>query len=125
MDGGKDVSVLADGSSIVTGMFQGTATFGNTTLTSAGNNDLFVAKLDASGTYKWAKQRRVERGLIMEIGVSVLADGSSIVTGKFADTATFGNTTLTSAGSYDVFVAKLDAERQATNGLQQAGGTSS
>ena len=32
-------------------------------------------------------------------GVSALPDGSSIVTGDFLGTATFGSTTLTSAGS--------------------------
>ena len=61
-------------------------------------------------TYEWAEQRRVEREMIMQgYGVSVLADGSSIVTGYFQGTATFGSTTFTSAGSNDVFVAKLDA----------------
>ena len=47
--------------------------------------------------------------MILGYCVSVLADGSSIVTGRFYGIATFGSTTLTSAGSYDVFVAKLDA----------------
>ena len=91
-DAGYGVSVLADGSSIVTGEFYGTATFGNTTLTSAGSYDVFVAKLDASGDYEWATQAGgtdKDRGL----GVSVLADGSSIVTGDFFGTATFGSTT--------------------------------
>ena len=107
-DSGYGVSVLADGSSIVTGIFQDTATFGSTTLTSAGSNDVFVAKLDASGTYEWVKQAGGTRNDNAR-GVSVLADGSSIVTGFFEGTATFGSTTFTSAGSNDVFVAKLDA----------------
>ena len=48
----------------------------------------------------------------MDHGVSVLADGSSIVTGNFSRTPPpLGTTTLTSAGNYDVFVAKLDAKR--------------
>ena len=55
-DYGYGVSVLADGSSIVTGDFYGTATFGSTTFTSAGTYDVFVAKLDASGNYEWATQ---------------------------------------------------------------------
>jgi hypothetical protein len=121
-DYGYGVSVLADGSSIVTGYFEGTATFGNTTFTSAGSRDVFVAKIDASGTYEWATQAG-ETGSDFG-GVSVLADGSSIVTGDFQGTATFGSTTLTSAGGSDVFVAKLDA-----NGTYewatQAGGTES
>jgi hypothetical protein len=120
-DNARGVSVLADGSSIVTGYFQGTATFGSTTFTSAGSNDVFVAKLDASGDYEWATQAG-GTGSEEARGVSVLADGSSIVTGYFKDTATFGSTTFTSAGNYDVFVAKLDASGD-YEWATQAGGT--
>jgi hypothetical protein len=46
--------------------------------------------------------------------ISTLPDGSAIVTGYFQDTATFGSTTLTSAGgSLDVFVAKFLVAPQA------------
>ena len=100
------VSTLADGSSIVTGRFDGTATFGSTTLTSAGSTDVFVAKVDASGAYAWATKAGGTSGDI-GYGLSTLADGSSIVTGQFSGTATFGSTTLTSQGSVDVFVARF------------------
>ena len=64
-DFGYGVSVLADGSSIVTGIFQETADLRQTpTFTSAGGYDVFVAKLDASGTYEWAHSRRVEQMLM-------------------------------------------------------------
>ncbi len=54
-DYANGVSALADGSSIITGVFSGTATFGTTTLTSsAGSNDTFTAKVNADGTYAWA-----------------------------------------------------------------------
>ena len=107
-DIGYAVSTLSDGSAIVTGYFDGTATFGSTTLTSAGSTDVFVAKIDASGTYLWATQAGGTSG-DYGYAISTLSDGSSIVTGRFSGTATFGSTTLTSAGSYDVFVAKIDA----------------
>ncbi|WP_170953673.1 DUF4347 domain-containing protein [Synechococcus sp. UW179A] len=107
-DKGYAITSLSDNSSIVTGEFQGTATFGSTTLTSAGNNDVFIAKLDSNGNYLWAKRggsSSDDRGY----GITSLSDNSSIVTGFFNGTATFGSTTLTSAGSYDVFIAKLDS----------------
>jgi hypothetical protein len=108
LDLGLATSALSDGSAIVAGKFSGTATFGSTTLTSAGSDDVFVAKIDASGTYVWATQAG---GTSNDFGyaVSTLSDGSAIVTGQFRSTATFGSTTLTSAGDYDVFVAKIDA----------------
>jgi len=103
------VSALPDGSSIVTGQFHGIATFGTTTLTSAGDYDVFTAKVNADGTWAWATQAG---GLGYEegYGVTALPDGSSIVTGQFKDTATFGSTTLVSAGSWDVFTAKVNAD---------------
>jgi hypothetical protein len=124
---GYSVSALPDGSSIVTGGFNGTATFGSTTLTSVGGDDVFVAKLNRSGSYVWATQAG---GSAWEggYGVSTLPDGSSIVTGYFEGTATFGSTTLTSAGFADIFVAKLSpsgsfewATRAGTSGGQDFG----
>jgi hypothetical protein len=109
-DVGSGVSALPDGSSIVTGNFSGTATFGSTTLiSSAGSNDVFTAKMNADGTWAWATKAG-GTGTDNGQSVSALPDGSSIVTGYFRDTATFGSTTLTSAGSQDVFTAKMNAD---------------
>ena len=70
------------GNVYVTGSFTDTATFGATTLISAGFADVFVAKLTPGGTYQWA----VRAGGI--IG--------------------FGATTLLTHGNADLFVAKLN-----------------
>ncbi|MBL6633285.1 MAG: fibronectin type III domain-containing protein [Thermoleophilia bacterium] len=56
------------------------------------------------------------------LGVSALPDGSSIVTGYFTGTATFGSTTLTDAGIDDVFVAKFLDTAQAPAAPQAAAG---
>ena len=53
---GNDIAVDANGNSYVTGYFWGNATFGTTTLTSSGEKDIFVAKLDSNGNWLWAKQ---------------------------------------------------------------------
>ena len=70
-----------------------------TTLTSAGKDDVFIAKSMRSGDYEWATQAggtSSVHGLAQ--GVSFLHRQSNSSTGFFQDTATFGNTTLTSAG---------------------------
>ncbi len=108
-DSGQGVSARANGSSIITGSFNGTATFGATTLTSAGSDDTFTAKLNANGTYAWAT-RGGGTSADAAFGVSALANGSSIITGYFSGTATFGTTTLTSTGSRDTFTAKVNAD---------------
>jgi len=121
-DYGSGIAVDASGNSYVTGYFNGTATFGSTTLTSNGDTDIFVAKLDSSGNWLWAKNAGGtgdERGNCIEVDAS----GNSYVTGTFGSaTATFGSTTLRSNGGKDIFIAKLNS-----NGdwlwAQRAGGT--
>ena len=59
-------------------------------------------------TVEWAKSAGGASG---DRGVATAVDaaGNSYVTGFYKGTATFGSFTLTSAGSFDVFVAKYDA----------------
>ena len=108
-DLGQAITSLEDGSSLVAGRFQGSVTFGTTSLTSAGAQDVFIAKLNPDGTYAWATQAG-GAGDEQVRDITSFDDGSSIVTGNFSGTATFGSTTLTSAGQGDVFIAKLNAD---------------
>jgi hypothetical protein len=120
-DTGYGISALADGSSVVTGSFYGNTSFGSITLTSAGDDDVFVAKLAPSGAWEWALSAGGtddERGY----GISSLADGSSVVTGYFSYMASFGSISLTSAGGQDIFVAKVTSSG-AWEWALSAGGT--
>ena len=120
-DYGKSVSALADGSALITGYFDGTATFGDgepgeTVLSAAGQlkrNDVFVARYNEDGSLAWAKRAG---GKWYDYGhcVAALADGSALVTGSFDGTVTFGlgephETVLTSVGEFDLFVARYNA----------------
>jgi hypothetical protein len=110
-DFGKGIAALSGGTTVVTGRFQHTATFGATTLTAAapGSIDIFVAKYAASGAVEWAKSAggaELDEGN----GIAALPNGSALVTGGFIGTATFDSTPITSAGVDDVFVAKYDSE---------------
>ena len=64
IDYGRDIAVDGNGNSYITGSFQGSATFGSTTLTSSGNSDVFIAKYDAVGQCRLgAEGRRNSRSM--------------------------------------------------------------
>ena len=121
IDVGNGIALDDAGNSYVTGHFFNTATFGSYSLTSSGDYDIFVAKIDADGNWLWVTQAG---GTGMDVGTAISIDdaGNSYVTGLFTDTATFGSYSLTSNGSYDIFVANMD---DSGNWLwaTQAGGT--
>ncbi|EKU23411.1 exported nucleotide-binding protein, partial [Nannochloropsis gaditana CCMP526] len=52
---GTGIAVDTSASSYTTGSFQGTMTVGNTTLKSAGSDDIFMIKLDPDGNPVWAQ----------------------------------------------------------------------
>ncbi|MCU0440201.1 MAG: putative Ig domain-containing protein, partial [Raineya sp.] len=115
-DRSYNIAVDASGNIYTTGVFRNTADFdpnaGTFNLTSTGGEDIFVSKLDASGNFVWAKSIG---GTSNDQGNSIVVDASGNVytTGFFQGTADFdpgtGVFNLTSAGSYDIFVSKLDA----------------
>jgi hypothetical protein len=105
---GKSVAVDGSGNVILTGHFWGTVDFGGGPLTSAGDEDIFVAKFDGGGSHIWSQRFGDER--YNQRGKSVAADGSGnvVVTGKFDGTVDFGGGPLTSAGYREIFVVKFD-----------------
>lgn len=116
IDNCTSVSVDATGNVFVTGSFQNTADFDPGVavfnLTSLGSNDIFVTKLDASGTFSWAKQLGSTND---DSGQSTKVDasGNIYITGYFNGTVDFdpgpGTNSLTSAGADDAFICKLSA----------------
>ena len=109
-DGDRGIGITIDdtGNSYVTGCFKGTATFGSFTQTSSGVDDIFVAKMDATGNWLWATKAggsSFDRGN----GITIDNAGNIYVAGFFYETATFGSYSLTSSGEKDIFVAKMDA----------------
>ena len=120
-DAASAVAVDGGGNCYLTGFFQGTATFGNTNLVSAGGPDIFIAKYDSSGNFLWARQAG---GSSDDRGYAIAVDSSAnvYVAGAFNNTATFDTTNLTSAGSFDIFVAKYNSAGQLL-WARQAGGS--
>ena len=96
------------GNVFVTGSFHEAVDFGGGPLTSAGDSDLFVAKLNAAGDYVWAKRfgdAAYQAGLVMAVDGA----GNVLMTGQFGGAVDFGGGPITTAGSHGLYVAKLDA----------------
>ncbi|MCX6645370.1 MAG: hypothetical protein NTY09_03295 [bacterium] len=110
-DYGQGITALADSSTVVTGRFYGSATFEpGVTLTSAGQADIFIASYNPDGTLAWAK-RAGGTSYDEGYGITTLSDNSTVATGVFGGSATFGpgepnQTDLTSAGLFDIFIAR-------------------
>jgi hypothetical protein len=118
IDQGTAVSVDASGNVYVCGDFSGTVDFDpgagvyNLTAGSAGYQDFFVMKLDASGNFLWAKSFG---GTLSDYayGLALTSTNQVVVTGLFQNTVDFdpgaGTVNLVSPGLTDVFVLKLDS----------------
>ena len=109
-DYARGLACDGDGNVYITGEIEETVIFGPFTLISHGNNDVFIAKYDTNGDLLWAKRVGGGEGRDRTEGISIL-NGNIFITGIFEGTAYFeGNNTLTSAGYFDIFIAKYTSE---------------
>ena len=89
------------------GYTNGTVTFGDITLSSTMSNNIYLVKTDDEGTVLWATKFGESSELNRVNSIMVDVAGAVYLTGYFGQTASFGSTVLSSAGSSDVFVTKL------------------
>jgi len=109
------IAVDMSGNVFTTGYFNGTVDFDpgvdTYNLTSLGGGNMFISKLDSLGNFQWAK-RMGGTSLVNGRSIAVDASGHVYVTGVFMGTANFdpglGTFNLSSAGSADIFIVKLD-----------------
>ncbi len=116
-DSGLAIATDPNGNSYTTGFFSSTADFdpgaGVVNLSSSGQEDIFVAKYDASGELSWAKQIG---GTLSDRGSNITLDlnNNVYVGGSFRGTVDFdpgvGIFNLTSNDEEDAFLVKLDLD---------------
>jgi len=105
----------AAGNLYLIGQFTGTLGFGpgGPPLTGPGGEDIFVGKFNSEGSQLWVKAMG---GTLDDAGLGIATDafGNTYTTGQFQGTADFdpgiGTFELTSVGSTDIFVQKLDTD---------------
>ena len=105
-DSGASVAVSATGDVVAAGTFNGTVNLGGGSLTSAGDSDVFVAAYaGATGAHLWSR-RAGGPGIDQPSGIAMDDWGRVTVIGTFTGNASFGGSTLSSAGGLDVFLAQ-------------------
>lgn len=120
-DTGVEIALDRQGNVVIAGYFTGPVTFGTLSYTSSAGGDMFVAKLDNSGQWLWVKHTggpQFDRAY----GVTTDSKDNIYICGQLMGSATFGTISKGSAGSSDLFVAKLDSSGQ-WQWVEVAGGT--
>ena len=113
-DEGLSIATDNSGNVYTTGTFKVTVDFdpgqGGYNLISTGSEDIFISKLDSTGSFIWAKSFgniSVEKGLDITLDNS----GNIYAVGQFTGTVDFdpgpGVFNLNSNGDYDLFICKL------------------
>ncbi|MBW2527232.1 MAG: hypothetical protein JRI23_23830 [Deltaproteobacteria bacterium] len=105
-----DVIEDNQGNLLLIGSFSGTTVLGAGQVSSAGADDVFLAKLDGQGELLWSHTFGAQA---VDAGRAIATDGSGNVfaAGSFSDGVDFGGGALTAAGQ-DGFVVKLDGAGQ-------------
>ena len=138
-DFGRDVVVDGLGAVYVAGFFAGVgnpATFDgganpDVTVGPANGFDAFVAKYDANGDLQWVQRNdsaQQTSGSTQDTGRSLALDpdGTGVyLAGDFQSTIGWDAQTITSAGSTDAYLVKLDAATGAVQWVRTGGGTES
>lgn len=102
------IAVGNDASTFVASHSATTIDFGGGRLTSAGGQDVFIAKLDAKGDHVWS--RRFGDGAEQIVGGLATVGDRLLAAGYFAGTLDLGTgtgTSLSARGSHDLFVTQL------------------
>ncbi len=103
----SDMHLDNEGNVYLTGSFSGSASFGNTLLTSNGATDFFVVKYDSSGNLIYA----VSGGSASaDLGNAIVSDnnGNAYITGLYSGFFTIAGSTLVINGSSDILTVKVD-----------------
>jgi hypothetical protein len=119
------IAADAEGHAYLFGDFENTVTFGASAFTVSGGSlsDLVLMKLNNNGSVAWARQYG---GVNSDLAKTVVAlpSGGVVAGGEFYTSTTISGTNLTSSGSKDIALFKVDADGT-TQWVKRFGGTSS
>lgn len=99
-------AVDAQGSVYISGYCMETSTFGNASVISQGQGDIYLAKYNTNGEFQWVKSGGSSA---QDVGNCLKLDnnGNIYLTGFFSGAASFGNVSLSSNGVADFILLKI------------------
>jgi len=116
-DNGREIQVDNAGNVYVIGDFEGTVDFNPgaaiANLSSTGEEDVFVLKLDAAGNYVWAKKFG-STDSDLGFGLAIGSSGNIYIYGSYYSSIVLGTSSFTPVGFGDLFVAKLNSSGNVT-----------
>ena len=122
-EGAEHSETDAEGNVYVHGDYSGTLTLGSHSVTSSGNTDVFVAKLNKSGTWDWLFSGGGSGSDRAYGSLQLDGIGNVYATGFFTSGGTFGGTYLNdSAGVENLYLVKLNTSTGTMEWAQTAYG---
>lgn len=105
-DRGQDLKVDKNNNILVTGYFESTAIFGDTSVTSLGYEDIFIVKYNSQGDLLWLVHAG---GVGRSEGLCIANDANNniYVSGYFEETLSIGTFTLSAGNFSTIFLAKI------------------
>jgi hypothetical protein len=103
----KGIAVDSSGRIYATGSFMNTAQWGDTTLTSYGNSDIYLTSLTPEGGVEWATQAG-GASVDLASALALSPNGNLILSGSVAGDVDFDDIQLTNALNSQVVVAAAD-----------------
>jgi hypothetical protein len=119
---GHQVNVGSDDSIFLAGYSRGEVTWSDQVSTESKVQDVFAAKFDRDGEFKWV---RAAGGKSDGVATSIAVDnetGNVAIAGMFKGEAVFGAKTFTSQGGHDFFTSILSGSGDSLGAFHGAGG---
>ena len=106
-DDSRALALDSNDNPYITGSYSNTVNFGGGNITAANTNDLFILKLNSSGTYQDIYTSNIDTTTKGK-GLFVDSSGNIYATGTFQNTVNFGGGNITSSGM-DIYLLKLNS----------------
>ena len=121
---GQSIGVDSAGRAVVAGQYQGTATFGGTTLANhPGPVGVFVAKFDGTGSPVYADDLTINNAVsdLGKVGLAVDPTGTAFVVGTFSGSVFIAGIPLQSRGTQEAIIVRVSNDGVITDATQAGG----